>query len=359
MKDAVEDRAVLPILFEGRDILKEVQEIPLDAGFGQVSEGLSDHQKKQLVDKAKRKEMLQTSSVMHAVAHIVSYHFETQRKGTGFMAQLVVWRKKVAVQMKESFDEIGKLTSEVIISPPNEHETKEDHYTEDRDVEQRFWKSMMNRFGNEETYNQTIINSFKADGDPELLIVVSKLLTGFDAPRNTVLYIYREIKDHELLQANARVNRLFPGKDYGYVIDYWGVLGNLDKALSEYDALSNFDQNELENSLTEIKNLSLEVQNLPQRHADLLDVFKTIKKTDDKEAYELFLADEEQRDIFKKRLNDYSRCLANAEQSVAFLDLNPDKRKRYKKDLNFFQDLRKGVRAVILKILISRIMKKE
>ena len=232
--------------------MKEVQEIPLDAGFGQVSEGLSDHQK-QLVDKAKRKEMLQTSSVMHAVAQSVSDHFEKHWKGTGFKAQLVVWRKKVAVQMKESFDEIGKLTSEVIISPPNEHETKEDHYTDDRDVEQRFWKSMMNRFGNEETYNQTIINSFKADGDPELLIVVSKLLTGFDAPRNTVLYIYREIKDHELLQAIAKFQlAFFPESDYGYVIDYWGF-GQSDKALSEYDALSNFDQNELENSLTEIK----------------------------------------------------------------------------------------------------------
>ena len=76
---------------------------------------------------------------------------------------------------------------------------------------QRFWKNMMQRFGNEKAYNKKIIDAFKAEGDPEIIIVVDKLLTGFDAPRNLVLFITRSLREHTLLQAIARVNRLYEG----------------------------------------------------------------------------------------------------------------------------------------------------
>ena len=72
--------------------------------------------------------------------------------------------------------------------------------------------------------NRNLINSFKHGDDPEIIIVVDKLRTGFDAPRNVVLYIARCLKEHSLLQAIARVNRLHPGRDFGYVIDYDGVI---------------------------------------------------------------------------------------------------------------------------------------
>ena len=67
--------------------------------------------------------------------------------------------------------------------------------------------------------------------------MVDKLLTGFDAPRNIVLYIARSLKEHSLLQAIARVNRLHPGKDFGYIIDYYGVVAQLHEALELYSAL--------------------------------------------------------------------------------------------------------------------------
>jgi type I restriction enzyme R subunit len=81
--------------------------------------------------------------------------------------------------------------------------------------------------------------------------VVDKLLTGFDAPRNTVLYLARRLKDHSLLQAIARVNRLYEdesgskAKDFGYIIDYVGVLGELDQALTTYSALEGFEEADL------------------------------------------------------------------------------------------------------------------
>ena len=90
---------------------------------------------------------------------------------------------------------------------------------------------MMAKYGSEKEYNRQVISGFKNAEQPEIIIVVDKLLTGFDAPRNTVLYLTRRLKGHTLLQAIARVNRLYDGKDFGYIIDYRGVLQNLDKAL--------------------------------------------------------------------------------------------------------------------------------
>src|SRR5579859_2870109 len=100
---------------------------------------------------------------------------------------------------------------------------------------------MMVRYGNEESYNREILRSFHDPDGIEVLIVVDRLLTGFDEPRNTVLYIDKPLKEHSLLQAIARVNRLFEGKDFGYVIDYRGVLGELNAALNTYSALADFD----------------------------------------------------------------------------------------------------------------------
>ena len=95
-----------------------------------------------------------------------------------------------------------------------------------------FWNEMMTRWGDEEKYNEGLISKFKHSDDPEIIIVVSKLLTGFDAPRNTVLYLTRPLREHTLLQAIARVNRVLDtevdgyttDKDNGYIVDYEGIL---------------------------------------------------------------------------------------------------------------------------------------
>src|SRR6201999_3057723 len=106
-------------------------------------------------------------------------------------------------------------------------------------------------------YNRQIIDAFKSPDAPEILIVVSKLLTGFDAPRNTVLYVCKQLKDHNLLQAVARVNRLFEEggkeKQFGFILDYEGLLGELDHALTTYSAFEGFEQNDLIGALHDIR----------------------------------------------------------------------------------------------------------
>lgn len=89
-------------------------------------------------------------------------------------------------------------------------------------------------YGSEAEYTKQIINQFKHGSEPEILIVVDKLLTGFDAPRNAVLYLCRVLREHTLLQAIARVNRIHEGEEYSFIVDYASVLGELDKALTMY-----------------------------------------------------------------------------------------------------------------------------
>ena len=79
------------------------------------------------------------------------------------------------------------------------------------------------------TYEKQVIGDFGTVGAPDLLIVVDKLLTGFDEPRNTVLYIDKPLKGTTLIQAVARVNRLHDAKRYGVLVDYRGILKELDR----------------------------------------------------------------------------------------------------------------------------------
>jgi len=172
--------------------------------------------------------------------------------------------------------------------------------------------------------------------------VVSKLLTGFDAPRNRVIYICKELKEHTLLQAIARVNRLSENKDEGFVVDYVGLLGELDKALTMYSAFEGYDEDDLRGTLTSI---NAEIEKLPQRYSDLWDLFKTVKNSYDEEAYEVLLADDAVREDFYQRLAEYSKTLGIALSAESFITTVDDaKLQRYKADLKRFHNLKSAVK---------------
>lgn len=125
-----------------------------------------------------------------------------------------------------ALDKIGKVTSVVAMSPPD---TREGHDTvdgESKDIVQRWWQDNVaaDFGGDEKAYTKAIIEAFSQDDGPDIMIVVDKLLTGFDEPKNTVLYIDKPLKQHNLIQAIARVNRLHEKKRFGYLIDYRGIL---------------------------------------------------------------------------------------------------------------------------------------
>ena len=145
-----------------------------------------------------------------------------------------------------------------------------------------------------------------------------------------------------MLQAIARVNRLHEGKEFGYIVDYAGVLGELDKALTMYDALEGFDEQDLSGALTSIHE---QARRLPQAYSDLWDLFRGVESGHDEEAFEAWLADEERRRDFYERLSDYGKTLAIALSSERFvMETDEAALARYKSDLRRFQHLRQAVK---------------
>ncbi len=343
IKQAVEDHAVAPLLYEGRHVEMEQNRAAIDLWFERHTQGLSREQQADLKKKYARAEMLnKADQVIYMRAFDISEHYRANWQGTGFKAQLVAPNKAAALKYKACLDEIGEVSSEIIISPPDNREGFEEVEGQPADEVVAFWQKMMQRYGSEEEYTKQIINQFKHGDEPEILIVVDKLLTGFDAPRNTVLYLCRTLREHTLLQAIARVNRLFEGKDFGYIVDHASVLGELDKALTMYSALEGFDEQDLEGSLTPILE---EVAKLPQRYSDLWDLFKAVKNQHDEEAYETLLADDALREEFYQRLADYARTLGIALSSEQFIMSTPEAtQQRYKDDLRRFQNLKAAVK---------------
>ena len=153
--------------------------------------------------------------------------------------------KYEAIKYHEIFEEYGDIRTAYVISS-NEHEELDGG---NKEYVAKAWQETIKNYGSEEEYLKYVKNEFIHGDEIDLLIVVDKLLTGFDAPRASTLYIDKQLKEHNLLQAIARVNRLYDGKDYGYIVDYRGLLGELDQALTNYASLDGFDPEDLTGAL--------------------------------------------------------------------------------------------------------------
>ncbi len=345
--EAVADEAVVPLLYEGRIVEQQITGDMIDRWFDKLSEGLTEQQRADLKRKFSRMDALaKTSQAIRAKAFDISEHFRRHWQGSGFKAQLVAPSKAAAVRFKEALDEIGHVTSAIVISPPDASEGNEEIDTESKDLVRAFWERMMTRYGSESEYNRQIIDAFKGAGEPEILIVVSKLLTGFDVPRNAVLYVCKSLREHNLLQAIARVNRLYEEdgieKQFGFIIDYEGLLGELDKALTTYTDFQGFDASDLAGTVHDVRE---QIRKLPHLHDQLWDLFRPVRNKRDMEQFEQFLADEAVRQDFYERLRAFGRCLHISLSSHKVLDVFDQTRiDDLKRDWKRFSELRHAVR---------------
>ncbi len=340
---AVADKAVVPLLYEGRLALQDVNASPIDTFFGMVSEPLTEYQRADIKKKFARYDHLNSAEQkMRMIAWDISYHFRDNWQGrTPFKGQLVCDKKVNAIKYKEYLDDIGIVSSDVLISSIDEREGEESAFEKSTEKENQFWKKMMEEHGNSKSYEKNIISRFKNQKDPEIIIVVDKLLTGFDEPKNTVLYLTRNLKGHKLLQAIARVNRIYQDKEFGYIIDYYGVIENLDDALQLYSSFEEFDDEDLAGTLT---NISDETKKLPQKHSELWDIFKTVANKRDAEAYQQLLKDESIRVVFYDKLASFAKSLKLALSAIQFhKDVEEKTINRYKEDLTMFLKLRLAV----------------
>ena len=340
---AVKDKAVVPLLYEGRVAIQKVNEGPIDTYFNMVMEPFTEYQKADFKKKFSRYDQLNSAEQkIYAICWDISRHFRDNWQGrTPFKGQLVCDKKVNAIKYKDYLDEIGIVSTEVLISSIDEREGEETAYEKSPERVSRFWKKMMDEHGNPKSYEKNIISRFKNQKDPEIIIVVDKLLTGFDEPKNTVLYLTRNLQGHKLLQAIARVNRIYPDKEFGYIIDYYGVIENLDDALKMYSSFEDFDEEDLAGTLT---NIADEIKKLPQKHSELWDIFKTIPNKRDAEAYQQLLKDEAIRALFYDKLAAYAKSLKLALSSIEFhKEVENKVLNRYKEDLTMFLKLRVAV----------------
>ncbi|RXG17988.1 type I restriction endonuclease subunit R [Leeuwenhoekiella aestuarii] len=344
---AVKDGAVLPLLYEGRSAKLAINKKQIDKGFERLAAPLNEEARKDLKKKfATIGKIYESDHVIEEIAYDISKHFLENWKGTGFKAQLAVPKIDTAIKYQKYFesqtDETLKINTRVVFTPPDSRQNNDDVWSESTSESRKYWEQLMERFNDQEAYENYVIERFKEkDDEIEIIIVVSKLLTGFDAPRNTVLYLAKPLVAHNLLQAIARVNRLFEGKEHGHIIDYVGILGKLDEALTAYSALEDFDEEDLTNAVVDVKE---EIRKLPVRHSEVWDIFNGIYNKNDLEALERHIADKDIRDDFYDRVSAFARVLQTALASDEFyVEFNTQQIGFYKSELKKFQSLRLSV----------------
>jgi len=344
---AVKDGAVLPLLYEGRSAKLTINKKQIDKGFERLAAPLNEEAQKDLKRKfATIGKIYESDHVIEEIAFDISKHYRENWQGTGFKAQLAVPRIDTAIKYQKYFEaqsKIGtKINTRVVFTPPDSRQNNDDVWSETTSESRKYWEQILKRFNDQDSYETWVIDRFKEPSDDvEIIIVVSKLLTGFDAPNNTVLYLAKPLVAHNLLQAIARVNRVFEGKDHGHIIDYVGILGKLDEALTEYSALEDFDEEDLKNTVQDVVE---EIRKVPIRHSEVWDVFKGVYNKNDIESLERHIADKDIRDQFYDRVSAFARVLQTALASDEFYnEFNTEQIGFYKSELKKFQSLRLSV----------------
>lgn len=344
IRDGVEDGAIVPLIYEGRFVEQKVDEENIDLWFKQTTRRLTEAQREDLRRKwSSIRRLTSIDARIKRIALDISEHFIEGYKDTGFKAMLATNYKRDAIRYLQCFEQFGDLSCAVVISPPDMREGVDDADEGADDLVVSFWNKMMQQYGDADRYEEAIKNRF-CDGEIDILIVCSKLLTGFDAPLCQVLYIDKELKEHGLLQAIARTNRLHEGKDYGLIVDYRGLIEKLDTAMDMYSGagLENFDGGDLKGVVVDVMSA---IGNLRSAYTQLVELFAPVGSISDAEAVEVFLADDNVRQDFYTLLCAFGRALhlvLNAEQ--AYNALGKEERQKYQDTFIFFSKVRRSVK---------------
>lgn len=362
MQRAVDDGTVAPLLYEERMPALVIDEAAVSRWFDKITASLSAKQKADLKKKYARKGAIYgAAGRIELIAWDIALHFSENVKPLGLKGQIATDSKRDAIRYQKALEETGLVTSAVVISPPDTREGNTEADEEKLPEVQKWWSDHVGH--DPEGYDRAVLAGF-ADGDePDLLIVVDRLLTGFDEPRNAVLYIDKPLRGHNLIQAVARVNRLHDAKRYGMLVDYRGILKELDTAIRAYQDLANrtlggFDAADLEGLY---RQFSTEYRRLPALHEAMLAFFKDVKNRQDREQYRQVLmprlvagpdgesvdARQKLRDDFCQAVTDFGLCLQTALASRSFFEdaaFSEARLARYKEDLRFFAELRQTAR---------------
>lgn len=334
--DALADKIILPLIYEGRYVDLVQNEEQIDRHVERITANLNAKQKRDLQKYIGSKIIKDNPQRIVEISYDIEQHFISHFQNTGLKAQIVAPSKYSAILFQQFLQTRGNLHTAVVIS--DEHDDGDETDIHKKEVV-KYLDSIREKQGSVSKYEKDSISSFKNNEDGvEVIIVVDKLLTGFDAPRNTVLYLAKDLKDHNLLQAIARVNRLHENKKLpktaGYIIDYSENAKNIDTAMKLF---GNYDENDVKGTLIDVRE---KIQELEESYSLVHDIFNEIKGSTDDEAFLQLLDDAPKREMFYKSLNSF---IKNLNECFVLQDFVHEFRHLdiYTRELKKFMELRK------------------
>ena len=391
IKEAESDGATVPILYEGRTAEGAVKE---GANLDDLFEDLFKERTKDELELIKKKyatkgQIFEAPRLIEEKAADILRHYVTNILPNGFKAQLVAYSRRAAIRYLEALKQARlKLLEEAMALPPEDKNIGETELItrpprikaaikawQYRELLQQLefavvfsssnnddsgWAQWSDRSAIEQNikrFKKPLFHKDPEKADPlSFLIVKSMLLTGFDAPIAGVMYLDRPIREAELLQAVARVNRTGFGKRCGIVVDYYGVANHLKEALAAYS------DEDIEGALQSLKD---EIPLLRDRHLRVVDVLRKqgIDSLADTEEAVSALGDERLRAEFIVKLKEFSRTLDDVLPRPEALEFVNDAkqlayihalaRSRYKDSPELGKDIGSKVRKLIDDYMIS------
>jgi type I restriction enzyme R subunit len=279
--DSIQDNFTVKIAYQPR--LEKDVHIPtdmLDTFFKVEIEEIPEEYREPVEEKTKRrlneiKLFLENPARIKKIAQDIAEHFK-ENVDSKFKALVVAASRKACVMYKRELDQIlPKEYSEVVMT----------YNRTDKPPIPEYQKELITRFKGKEIQDITkeIIEKYKEESLPKILIVTDMLLTGFDAPILQTMYLDKPLKEHRLLQAVARTNRPYKDlKEAGLILDYIGILKNFIKAFENYtrEDIQNvlIDTNELREQFTKTLDETLTLfENIPKDQYDLTTMRKAIE----------------------------------------------------------------------------------
>ena len=253
-QDSIRDKATLPLHFEAVDVKLHLNKDAIDEAYAQITDQLNEEDQDELAKRAaKMAVLIKAPARVDAICRHIADHYEQKVSPNGFKAQIVTFDRECCVLYKRALDEIvGPEASAIVMHTQG---GKADEYAE--------WK-----ISKED--EEKLLDRFRDPNDPlKFIIVTSKLLTGFDAPILQVMYLDKPMRDHNLLQAITRTNRVYPGKTHGLIVDYLGIFDDVANALD-------FDEKAVQQVITNLDELKKE---LPILVTKCLAFFPNVDRT--------------------------------------------------------------------------------
>jgi len=298
MLDSLKDGFTIPLSYQAKLPEYHLNREQLDILTRFEEEEITPEEKRELKRKVKvLRVLVKKPDRIKAIAKSIAEHFKDVVEPTGLKAMVVTIDREACVLYKNALDEfLPSEYSEIVMT----------FSSGDRKIIRDYFEKLQQKYGTKDVkmIHRMIVDDFKTKEYPKILIVTDMLITGFDAPNLWVMYLDKPLREHRILQTIARTNRPFPNKKFGLIVDYIGILRDLEKAFEKFEKS---DVNELK---IVIRDLSEERELFKKLLGDALRIFDGVKREDTRESLEQaldILVDPEVAKKFKETMRALMR----------------------------------------------------